>query len=93
MKAQLVEPIIKNVMNYQLDILNQKNKDKQNIIFNMSLFLILISIIFITLYIKYKGQQDEKTKKEKENRKRDYILSNLRKYQNMKNQPLTNIPL
>ena len=32
----------------------------------------------ITLYIKYKGQQDIKTKIKKENMKRDYILSNLK---------------
>jgi len=93
MSPSLVEPAIKYVLNNQLTSIKQSNERKRNIIFNLSLFIIFIGIIGITLKLKYKGKQDIVSQQIKENQKKKYILSNLQKYQNMKSQPLTNIPI
>ena len=93
MNPSLVEPTIKYVLNNQLTMIKKNNENKKNLLFNVFLFVLLISIIGITLNLKYKGKQDIITQKINENKKKNYILSNLRKYQNMKSQPLTNIPI
>ena len=93
MNPSLVEPTIKYVLNNQLTMIKKNNENKKNILFNLFLFILLISIIGVTLNLKYKGKQDIISQKINENKKRNYILSNLRKYQNMKSQPLTNIPI
>jgi len=93
MNPSLVEPTIKYVLNNQLTMIKKNNEYNKNILFNLFLFVLLISIIGITLNLKYKGKQDIISQQIKENKKKNYILSNLRKYQNMKSQPLTNIPI
>jgi len=93
MKPSLVEPNIKFVLNNQLGNIKENTEYKKNIFFNLGLFIILILIVGITLKLKYKGKQDIISQQIKENKKKNYILSNLRKYQNMKSQPLTNIPI
>ena len=80
----LVEPEIKYVLNNHLNTLKQINENKKNILFNVLLFLVLVTIIGFTLKLKYKGKQDIQLQRIKENQKKDYILTNLRKYQNMK---------
>jgi hypothetical protein len=80
----LVEPEIKYVLNNHLNTLKQINENKKNILFNVLLFLVLVTIIGVTLKLKYKGKQDIQLQRIKENQKKDYILTNLRKYQNMK---------
>lgn len=93
MNPSLVEPTIKYVLNHQLSNIKQSNERKKNIIFNLGLFILLISIVGITLKLKYKGKQDIVAQQINEDKKKNYILSNLRKYQSMKAQPLTNIPI
>lgn len=93
MNPSLVEPTIKYVLNHQLSNIKQSNERKKNIIFNLGLFILLISIVGITLKLKYKGKQDIVAQQINEEKKKNYILSNLRKYQTMKAQPLTNIPI
>jgi hypothetical protein len=93
MNPSLVEPTIKYVLNHQLSNIKQGNERKKNIIFNLALFILLISIVGITLKLKYKGKQDIVAQQINEDKKKNYILSNLRKYQSMKAQPLTNIPI
>lgn len=89
---KLVEDNIKNIMNLYLNDLRRNNQSKKNLYFNLGLLFIILFTIFITLYIKYKGKQNINKIKENERRKKEYILSNLRKYQNMKNELVTNIP-
>jgi len=88
----LVEPNIKYVLNHHLENIKKMNDDRKNILFNLGLFILLFAIIGVTLKIKYKGKQDIVSQQIKFNEKKTYILSNLRKFQNMKNKPLTNIP-
>tara|TARA_B100001063_G_C16709376_1_gene527145 strand:- start:433 stop:708 length:276 start_codon:yes stop_codon:yes gene_type:complete len=89
---KLVEDNIKYIMNSYLKEMNEHNQVKKNVYFNLFLLFIIIFTISITLYIKYKGKQNVSKIREKERKKKEYILSNLRKYQNMKNELLTNIP-
>ena len=89
---KLVEDNVKYIMNSYLKEMNHHNDVKKNLYFNLLLLFIIVFTIFITLYIKYKGKKNISKIIENERKKKEYILSNLRKYQNMKNELLTNIP-
>jgi len=91
MWPQLVEPNIINVMKYQLNECNKQKLIKNTITFNLIGGAIIICIICIILYIKYKGKQDIRTMNEKENKKRDYVLSKLQFYQKIKTKEFTNM--
>jgi len=54
--------------------------------------LLLILTVYLILKYKYKGNNKDALKR-RDDEKRDYILYNLRKYQNMKNKKITNIPI
>jgi hypothetical protein len=91
MWPQLVEPTIINVMKHQLNECNKQRLMKNTIKFNLIGGAIIIFIICVILYIKYKGKQDVRTMNEKENKKRDYILSKLQFYQKIKTKEFTNM--
>ena len=93
MYPQLVEPNIVHVMKYQLLECNKKKVMKNTIIFNVSCGLLILFIIGIILYIKYKGKQDVQTTMKKENKKREYILSKLQFYQKQRTKEFTNMPI
>ena len=90
---RLVEPGVKNVLNNYLYKLKIDTESKRNLLFNLCCLFVLLFIILFTLYIKYKGRQNKEEILERERKKKEYILTRLRKYQNMIEQPLTNIPL
>ena len=60
MYPHLVEKNILYVLKDQLSECNQQKFYKNSIIFNTILFIILVSVISIILYNKYKGKQDIK---------------------------------
>jgi hypothetical protein len=91
MWPQLVEPNIMNVMKHQLNECNKQKLIKNTITFNLIGGAIIIAIISIILYIKYKGKQDIQSMNEKERIKRDYILSKLQFYQKIKTKEFTNM--
>lgn len=93
MYPHLVEKNILYVMKDQLIECNKIKFYRNNLIFNGALFILLSSIITIILYIKYKGKQDTKKMLEKENKKKNYILSKLQFYQKMKSKEYTNMPI
>lgn len=90
---RLVEPRVKYVLNNYLYKLKLDTELKKNLIFNIVCLSSILFIIIFTLYIKYKGRLTKEELKKKEQKKKEYILTRLRKYQNMIQQPLTNIPL
>ena len=92
MYPKLIEYKIKNVIETNLKICNNYKNRYINIIFNLICGALLISVIFIILYSKYKNKNNIKMQKKKENEKRNYILYNLRKFQNINNKTITNIP-
>lgn len=91
MWPQLVEPNIINIMKQQLNECNKQRLIKNTITFNLIGGSVIICIICIILYIKYKGKQDIRTMNEKENKRRDYILSKLQFYQKIKTKEFTNM--
>ena len=91
MWPQLVEPNIVNIMKYQLNECNKQKLMKNTFTFNLIAAGIIIFIICVILYIKYKGKQDVRSMNEKENKKRDYILSKLQFYQKIKTKEFTNM--
>ena len=93
MYPSLVEKNILYVMKTQLEECNHKKLYNNTIIFNIALFVLLTSLISIILYIKYNGKKDTKYMIEKENKKKNYILSKLQFYQKMKNKEYTNMPI
>lgn len=88
----LVERNIKSIINFRLNECHNIRKQYYNFLYNLACFLFLVATIGSILYFKHK-HNDAATIKEREDQKRDYILYNLRKYQNIKNSHITNIPL
>lgn len=93
MNPTLVEPSIKSIMNSQL---NNCKKDKflrNSMILNIFLFFVISSIVSVILFIQYKGKQNIEDRINKDNKKRNYILSKLQVLQKMKESQFTNIPI
>jgi hypothetical protein len=93
MNPTLVEPTIKSIMNSQL---NNCKKDKflrNSMILNIFLFFVVSSVISVILFIQYKGKQNIEDRINKDNKKRNYILSKLQVLQKMKESQFTNIPI
>ena len=91
MIPNLVESNIKNILNQKLEYCNLLKNRYYSFIYNLVCFILLVSIIFFILYSRYK-HRNSREKKIEENKKRDYILYNLRKFQNIKNSHISNIP-
>ena len=93
MNPVLVEPTIKSIMNSQL---NNCKKDKflrNSTILNIFLFFVFCSIISVILFVQYKGHQNIEDRINRDNKKRNYILSKLQVLQKMKESQYTNIPI
>jgi len=88
----LVEHHIKGVVQYNLKKCHEMKMKYYSFLFNICCFIVLCSVVGTILYYKYKEHQNHEEKSQKENEKRDYILYNLRKFQNIKNKHITNIP-
>jgi hypothetical protein len=88
MYPSLVEPTIKVIMKQQLHVCNKDKFQKNSIVLNLVIGGIIVFIISVILYVKYKGKQDIKTIKERERKKKEYILSKINNYQKMKNKNL-----
>ena len=93
MNPLLVEPTIKSIMNLQLNNCKKDKFSKNSIILNGFLFLIFSVIIGVILFIQYKGKQNIEDQINRDNKKRNYILSKLQVLQKMKESQITNIPI
>jgi len=91
MYPKLVENNIKNIVHSNLKYCHNMKLKYFNFIYNVLCFLFIILLISIILYFKYKNKQDIVCREKKENMKRDYILYNLRKLQNMNNKEIGTI--
>ena len=91
MYPKLVEHKIKSIVNTNLRYCHNMKMKYYNFIYNSCCFLLIIFTIGVILYFKYKNKQDTSGQKIKENQKRDYILYNLRKFQNMNNKEIGTI--
>jgi hypothetical protein len=75
-------------MKQQLNVCNKDKFQKNSLVLNLVIGFIILFVISVILYIKYKGKQDIKTIKERERKKKEYILSKINNYQKMKNKNL-----
>ena len=88
----LVENNIKGIVKLNLKECHELKMKYYSFLFNLLCFIFIVCVVGGILYYKHKGHIDIKERNRKENEKRDYILYNLRKFQNIKNKHLTNIP-
>ena len=65
MYPTLVEPTIRIIMTEQLNKCNKSKFEHNTLIFNLVTGAIIIAIISVILYSKYKGKQDNKSMIEK----------------------------
>jgi hypothetical protein len=88
----LVENQVKHVLSHNLVQCHDLKMKYYSFLFNLLCFCFIVGLLGFIFYHKYKGQMNVMEKRQKENEKRDYILYNLRKFQNIKNKYITNIP-
>ena len=93
MNPLLVEPTIKSIMNLQLNNCKKDKFSKNSIILNGFLFFTFSVIVGTILFIQYKGKQNIEDQINRDNKKRNYILSKLQVLQKMKESQITNIPI
>lgn len=80
----LVEPGIKTFSIKALRECHQFKQKHYNTVFNICAGLILIVVLGILLYLKYKGKMTPEEKKKHENKKKEYILSRIQNFNEAK---------
>lgn len=93
----LIEPGIKYYLSQSLKNCRSLKDYYYNIVFNVGIFIILVTVIMIVLNFKYKGAINNYEKSKKEEKKKLYILEQIKKMQQLqKNNSMdliTNLPL
>ena len=92
MNPTLVEPSIKYILNSELKSSRYNKFIENSFMFNLILFVLFIVFFLFLGWLLYKGKQDPKIIKERERKKKEYIMSKLHTYQKMKQEVYTNIP-
>ena len=94
---RLTEPGVKYYMTETLKVCNVSKHKYFNIIFNVATFILVILIISLTLYYRYKGMPNQQEKIEQSNKKKSYILGKIQAMQKMKQNNsldlITNLPI
>lgn len=93
MYPSLVEPTIKYILHSELKTSREIKFDKNSIVYNILCFVALTGSIGFILWLQYKGKQNISEVIERENKKRNYILSKIQMYQKIKTREYTNIPI
>lgn len=83
-KPTLIEPGVKYFLNETLKQCHNFKEKYNNFLFNTSLFIGFFIFLGILLIIKYKGKLTPEEKEEKDQVKKQYILSKIRNYQEAK---------
>ena len=95
-RPKLVEPGIKYFMDATLKKCKSNKEIYYNNIFNIVSFIVLIFILAIFLFFKYKGKLTPIEKQKKLDEQRHYILSKIKQFQDIKKQQsqelITNLP-
>ena len=94
---RLTEPGVKYYMAETLKVCNVSKHKYYNILFNVTLLVIIVVIFSLILYYRYKGQQSESDRLDKSNKKKSYILGKIQAMQKMKQNNsldlITNLPI
>jgi len=85
-KPNLVEPGVKYFLSETLKQTHLFRIKHYNTLFNIGLLIFFISLLGIILLIKYKGRLTIVEREKKEYDKKQYILSKIKKLQEMKKQ-------
>jgi large-conductance mechanosensitive channel len=80
----LIEPGVRYFLNETLKECYKFKEKYNNIIFNICLLIGFIIILLVILIVKYKGKLTPEEKEEKEQAKKQYILSKISNYQQAK---------
>lgn len=83
-KPSLIEPGVKYLLSNSLKQCNEFRNKYINQIYNFCLFLIFIIVLIIILVSKYKGKPTQKEKHIQNYKKKQYILSKIKSYQDTK---------
>lgn len=80
-KPLLIEPGVKYFLNETLKQCHQFKEKYNNMLFNVTLFVLFFIVLGILLLIKYKGKPSQEEIEQKELEKKQYILSKIRNFQ------------
>ena len=83
-KPLLIEPGVKYFLSETLKKCHVFNESHNIFLFNLSLFIGFLIILGVVLLFKYKGKLTPKEIQNKDNEKRQYILSKIKNYQDTK---------
>lgn len=89
MYPKLVENKIKQLISVNLNQCHNLKMKYYNFLYNCFCVIFLVLVIGTILYNQYQSKKNPENMKIKENKKRDYILYNIRKFQNMNNKVLS----
>ena len=83
-KPILIEPGVKYFSNETLKQCHKIKDQYHNMLFNIGMLVIFFMVLAIILIYKYKGKLTPEEIEEKENIKKQYILSKIKNYQDAK---------
>ena len=79
----LIEPGMKTILKKSLTKFHNFRNDNYNFYFNIITLILVVTLISIFLYTRYRGNINEEEIKEKNRLKKEYILSKLMLYSDM----------
>ena len=79
----LIEPGMKTILKKSLTNFHKFRNDNYNFYFNIITLMLVITLISIFLYTRYRGNINDEEIKEKNRLKKEYILSKLMLYSDM----------
>lgn len=99
-KPKLVHNSTKFFLNKVLNNCNAIKKNNYNLFYNVGMFIVFITVIFVILYSKYKGNMTKEERYQKNTKDKQYVMSklvyynrqNLENNQKMRNNMITNLP-
>jgi len=99
-KPKLVHTSTKFFFNKILKNCNSVKQHNYNLFYNIGMFIVFVSIFFVILYSKYKGNMTIEERYQKNTKDKQYIMSKLVYYnrqnldnnQKIKNNMITNLP-
>lgn len=83
-KPILIEPGVRYFLNETLKQCHVVKEKYYNTLFNIGMFFSFLLVLGIILVVKYKGKITPEEKEQKELEKKQYILSKIRNYQDVK---------
>ena len=95
-KPKLIELNTKHFLGNVLKDCKLNKENYNNLVFNVSAFIFFILLFLLIFYYKYKGKLTPLEKEKKEKQKQEYILSTLKKLQDIRREKrqelITNLP-